>query len=235
MPIFWGSNNLIPKSSKLDFIPILSPQSNWREELLYQLNIIKQKYKITHVLLFLDDFITIELTDFKIIDNYIRLAIDKKIKYLRLKRIEWSYIGYLFEKKRNKIHVEDSYIYQIDQNHPFYSSLQVAIWDIEYLLDLVLKTNDIWNFENQRSDYIHYTVSKTLINYCHIVEKGKWDYNAKKICNKHIGYFEEGDRPSLNSKIGFLNQLLRKLLFNITGYSYMLFRKRMFNKNKPIF
>ena len=71
-----------------------------------------------------------------------------------------------------------SEIFKISKKYPYYTSLQVTIWDIDYLIDCLKNNINIWEFERLKSKYNHYAVKNTVIKYRHVVEKGKWIFHT---------------------------------------------------------
>ena len=112
---------------------------------------------------------------------------------------------------------------EIPSSHPYYSSLQVALWNIDYLIKRANSCSDIWNFEKKIiSDEKHFSVKKNLMNYRHVVEKGKWDYRANSIFRKAgINYSFNGiqkHRVSIFYKLK--QQILKYFILPIFGYIF---------------
>ena len=225
--VFLGTNTHKLKCSIPNLIHIESKSSNWKNETLDQLHLINVKYpEIDYLIVILDDFIFRKKINIFEIKKISKIMINSKLKYLRLKKIEES----IFQKLLNifsRADLFDSYRFiKIRKSHPYYSSLQIALWDIEYLKYLINISDNIWNFENIISNVIHYSVAKSLFKYRHVVEKGKWEIGAKKYCLKYINYFNPGDRRyqkfSLKRIVRYRLQPVRFFLF---GYI-----KRRMNK-----
>ena len=228
IPIFFGVNENVSNCEYLNAIPIKSFSSNWRNETIQQLNEIKKlNPDLTHLVVLLDDFIFLKQPD-KTLYSLIGECVEKKIKYLRVKPVEEG----LFYKFCNKFRSREDFKYanvvKIRKSHPYYCSLQIAVWDINYLIDLVTSATSIWNFENQGSDESHYSTTKSLIFYKHIVEKGQWDLNAKEICMEHIGEFNSGVRK--RREIGLLMRIkifAQRISFLLFGYLFLKLRKKI--------
>jgi hypothetical protein len=125
-----------------------------------------ENINISNLILILDDFIFKSIS--KDLDNFIYNHCLTK-PYVRLTPIEYVW---LYNK---------SNIFPIPQNHPYYSSLQVAFWSRDYLKQSVMLVDNIWSLEKIHVGQTHYSVKNKLVNYKHIVEKGKWDHRVKKI------------------------------------------------------
>ena len=84
--IFIGINEK-EHSKEYDFINyVKSPKTNWKYETLFQLNILKKKYKFKNVILILDDFIFNEKTNMQDIYPLLKEFDLKRFKYLCQKK-----------------------------------------------------------------------------------------------------------------------------------------------------
>ncbi len=157
-------------------------RSCWKDETIEQLNLLREISDSKFLILYLDDFVLIN--DVKINDLYeaIKYAETDNIKYLRLSFFESSiFFKYLF-LFRNSLFSNKKY-FKLPKNHPYFSSLQVAIWNIDYLLESIENSDNIWDFETKiNNSHDHYCTLATIFPYKHIVEKGAWNYYAKQIC-----------------------------------------------------
>jgi hypothetical protein len=208
-----------------------TPQTNWKNETLFQLcEIRRMNPSSKNVLLILDDFLFKNFIDFNkilFLNNYM---INNDLSHMSLKQSYDSFFRKIVDHfKFIKIDNHLSFS-PLRPSHPYYFSLQVTIWNLDYLIESISKCTDIWNFEIMRQRNIkHYSVSKNMLDYEHIVEKGEWDYNAELICKKHIGFFNKGLRKF--RKISFSEHIIirfKAFLFPIIGYSFyrlkLLFR-----------
>tara|TARA_B110000305_G_scaffold177638_1_gene196709 strand:- start:34 stop:825 length:792 start_codon:yes stop_codon:yes gene_type:complete len=220
IPIFFGTNNFLPQSNHL-IKPIKSKKSNWREETIAQLEKIKiNNPNITHTLFFLDDFIFSQKFLLQDFHNLFDDLMKNNIRYFRLTSIEESLLTKffrLFTIKKNFI-VNKNKLIQIRKSHPYYCSLQIAFWDIEYLITLLKSSHNIWQFERQQSETIHYCPSYDILSYKHIVEKGEWLFYAKNYCLKNINYFNPGNRNFSSNKTGKYHYYFKKLQFLFFGF-----------------
>ena len=162
----------------------------------------KLKNKYTHVVLILDDFIfksfkTKEI--FKLFRDY------DDYDYLRLTPSEYV------------ISFERKFIKNVPLDHPYYSSLQVASWRINYLIDVLENSDNIWDVEKQKIKKNHKYVSTPLVNYRHVVEKGKWDRKAKQIIN------DVGFRFNSNGRSHDYLSFVQKIKYNVVKIILIIF------------
>ena len=223
-----GTNKLDINLKKHGFYIVSSKPTNWKQETISQLKEVKCKFPdISYVLLFLDDFILN-----KKVDNERILEILNNLnneKYIRLKVVEeglFMKINNFFSKRklwRNSKGIE------IRDSHPYYSSLQVAIWDIDYLIFCVENSMSIWDFETPKPYHSkHYAVTKNYFSYRHIVEKGEWDVGVENYCKKYVDFFNRGNRPQKKRKlIDSIILSIKNILFKLFGYMFMKIRKRI--------
>ena len=68
---------------------------------------------------------------------------------------------------------------KLDQSWKYRNSLQVSVWNVEHMIELVEQSKNIWFFEDTVSRVeSYYSVGKRLLKYRHIVEKGLLNYNS---------------------------------------------------------
>ena len=207
-----------------DYQHLETPQNNWKTETISQLEKIKDlNPDMSHILLLLDDFIISSKIDIISLSK-LQLEVEKrKIKYLMLKPTNDCLYNKILDYLNSFFFVNGIRVYKIRQSHPYYYSLQASFWDIDYLIQNIKESDNIWSFENlkYKNEY-HHAVIKPVIKYKHIVEKGEWDFRAKSICLKTIGFFNPGSRK--NREMSFLILIivyLKKLSFFLLGYSIM--------------
>lgn len=207
---------------------IETPPSNWKNETIFQLKKIKERQpKNPFVLILLDDFVLNKEVDSKCLNDILVEMYKNDIKYLVLKPTYEN----LFYKLKNYFSsiklIKGIKYFPVRINHPYYYSLQSAFWDINYLIDSIERSGNIWNFETLSfSGVKHYSLTSTFLSYRHIVEKGKWDFNTKKYCEKYIGFFNPGNREFRKFTIStFLKHFLSKyMIFPIFGYFFLRLR-----------
>lgn len=193
--------------------------STWKNESIDQIRSIHQHdSRVTHLIVILDDFILRSMVDNESLIELTNAAMQAGLKYTRLKVLEEGFVMKFLQRFRKAVYLNGHRVFEIRKNHPFYSSLQVALWDMEYLMKMIENAGDIWKFESMRIDgTIHYSVLKTAIDYRHIVQKSRWEIYARKYCQKHIDYFEPGTRAFRPEN--FLN----RISFNLTTLKFFLF------------
>jgi hypothetical protein len=233
--IYIGSNNKNLKLNFANYKILPANKSNWKTETLEQLEIIRKlDSDLTHLIVFLDDFILsnpvsngriFEICNYKELDS---------IKYLRLKRLEDGLFQKCIQLFQNKIHINKELIFKIRKVHPYFSSLQVSLWNLEHLTDTLNQATDIWDFETKKYESLdHYSVTETIIKYKHIVQKGKWEIYSKKYCENKIGYFNQGNRLlKPNKSINYLSYYFLKAKFFLLGYFYVNLKTHVIKLNK---
>ena len=220
LKIFMGINDK-EHEKQYDFINyIKSPKSNWKDESLFQLQIIKKNYNFVNVILILDDFIfhkKTDMLDFHILLKEFEL---KKIPYLALKKMDECLFINLLRMFREK-----NIISKIRNNYPYYSSLQISLWNIDYLLSNISQSKSIWHFERQQLSKKHYHVRDNLFHYIHIVEKGEWNYGTRRYIEKYLCKFDPGQRKFRGSFFGEIIFNIKRVSFFIFGFMIMRIRK----------
>ena len=144
----------------------------------------------------------------------------KKIPYLCLKKMDESLLIHLLNLLKEK-----KIINKIRYNYPYYTSLQIALWNIDYLLSNIEQSKSIWHFERQQLSKEHYQVRNNLFHYTHIVEKGEWNYGTKRYVEKFLCKFEPGQRKFRGSFFGEIFFYFRKISFLIFGFLILRIRK----------
>lgn len=225
--VFVGTNtenNDLKKTFNFQYLT--SPKSDWKNETLLQLQKLKNlNNQFEHIIVVLDDFIISKPVDENKIISLYEEVLKKDIQYLKLKSptqsIKSFLVGLIISVIKNINYLK------IPDNHPYYSSLQIAIWNTDHLIKSVDSSNNIWDFEElHRNDIIHYTVFNSVIKYKHVIEKGKWDYSSKKYLTKLFGKFEKGSRDviKLNTFQIILINFKKYLIFPLFGYTIMKLR-----------
>lgn len=238
--IYFGVNHANPNLQSIGATPLASAVHGWRQETLEQLDALRASAPgVTHALVFLDDFILDEQVDTARIEKILSDAAAQNVAYLRLRRPDESIWSSLKQRFTNPHDFGGERCIEIRRSHPYYSSLCVALWRLDYLYACVERAGGIWDFERLADPAIpHYSVLTTRISYRHIVEKGQWDTFAEGHCLRAIGWFCPGDRPrqdsSKKARIGFCVGWLR---FRVFGYLPMKLKQRflaMINGSKGI-
>lgn len=211
--IFIGTNKSLKNSKLLNAVPLSAKKSGWRNETITQLKIIKKKYpKIKKILVFLDDFIIKEYNNNGDLEHYVEKVFKKNLSYLMLRKIKTSFLDNLinYPSIRKKI-------YKIPKDYPYQCALQIAIWDVNYLIQKLDNRKSIWDFEIQKSKRNHYFVGSSPLSYVHVVEKGEWLFYAKSVCIKSCGYFRQGSRKLLQSNFFIIKMIISRILIFLFG------------------
>ena len=183
--------------------PIITNGEGFIKDTIQGVEDLKNKY--SHVILILDDFIFQSVNTNEILnicsdyDDYIRLTPSEYVKSFKRE-----------------------FIKNVPLDHPYYSSLQVAFWRIDYLIDVLKSSNNIWDVEKQKKNKTHKYVSSPLVNYRHVVEKGKWDRRAKQIINNAGFRFNSNGIPHHHqSFVQIIKSNVVKLILMIFGYQLL--------------
>lgn len=195
---------------------VFAKKSNWKEETIYQLNQLKKKYGYEKIIHILDDFIFCDYSNLKDISSIIKYYNLKKLKYLCLKKLDECFIVNILNKLRSK-----NLIYKIRDDYPYYTSLQISLWDINYLLENIHKCKSIWDFERQQLTKFHHYLNYNFFHYKHVVEKGQWNYGSSNYIEKYVDNFIPGDRMFRKSLFGYQVFYIKKISFFIFGFLIM--------------
>lgn len=141
---------------------------SWSKSMYDYLNSIDTKY----VLVYLDDFALNERVSTNEINNIITFMNDDNSKMVRLSSRP---------KPDMKINSKIGRI-SINDRVPYSTSLQAAIWDRNFLIDLLKYNFNPWEFETKAGKTIEafnnsdkfYATYDSILKYKHFVEKGKF-------------------------------------------------------------
>lgn len=213
----------------LTVVPLPVQASNWKQETIDQIRLIKKQYpEITHLLVFLDDFILSNEVETQRVKLLAKDVVEQKVSYLRCRPLEESIWGKIIQRMQSQTFFGEESCFIVRKNHPYYSALQVAFWDIEYLYEMVNDAEGIWAFENMvHPEKKHWSVSRPVFQYRHIVEKGEWDIGAEEYCKKYLGDFSSGSRQHIKKPISKGYWFWNKLKFHIFGYSIMRLKRKL--------
>jgi hypothetical protein len=215
---------------KTQEVKVLSSKSNWKVESLNQVNALKKEYPdVKHVLLMLDDFIFNDSVNTHELVNVVDAAIKNRLEYVGLKPLNLSIWSKLFLKLKTISLSGVSFNY-VPKKYPYYSSLQIALWDVDYLYYMISKCQNIWDFEtidacDEYGVKPHVVTSKIIFRYKHIVEKGEWDIGSEQYCRKAIGHFNKGERNFKKNLFGAFGRSLSLLRFQVFGFFPMRLKK----------
>lgn len=166
-PLYVGVNSALGTGPGT--IPLVAPVSQWWQECATQLLQIPEE----RVILILDDFLFTSPIDQHCVARLLGATVELDLPYLRLVPVGRS----LMRRVLGHRHVEvQTGIEQVPAGHPFFSSLQVAIWKKQHLLALLSHQRSIWEFERLRIPAVpHFAVTgPPPVAYRHVIEKGRW-------------------------------------------------------------
>jgi hypothetical protein len=150
---------------------LMGEDKTWSSGLQTALLQLKDKYN--YVLITLEDLFLIEKVNTSYINDCVKEFVEKDGNYLRL-------------FTREKIHKgEGKYINAIAPNTHYRHNCVYAMWKIETLLNVLLPTENAWEFEKigvQRTAVMNgfYYSDKNAFIFCNAVIKGKWRRKAVK-------------------------------------------------------
>lgn len=193
-------------------IPLQAKPSGWREECLNQIAQMSE----SHLIVVLDDFLFQAPVDQSRLSSIVASAIALRLPYLRLLPLRKSLMEHFLPRTRVSF---PPGIEAIDEKRPFYSSLQIAVWEKTHLVSLLKLHGSIWDFEHQRDAALHYVVSNAPpITYRHIVEKGRWLPYAKRLLNE-AGLTSDLGKRKVWPRWTNIRILMDEMRFLVLGYA----------------
>ncbi len=223
--LYVGLNQQIAKAP---FHTISAPVSGWCAELEYQINALPEKFR--YIILILDDFFFYEKVDTDELVRLIDMVRGRHIHYLRLKLLERSGLGKALIFLRSLRRNSDGII-RLTHDEPYYSSLQVAIWDRAHLSEMLKQDGSIWEFEHKAiAGSRHYAITRRLLRYNHLIEKGKWFRHAPEILDccdskefEQRGFVQNGLKQS---------RIYKRIKFFLFGYAFFRLRRAKMQPRK---
>jgi hypothetical protein len=210
-PIYVGLNSNIAVSERVT--AVVAKCSDWSGECLEQVAQLDE----THLIVVLDDYLFQTTVDQNRLSLLVDRAMQEAFPYLRLLPLRRSILERLVNLIRGNTLAD---IQAIKQRRPFYSGLQIAIWDKAHFMSLLELRGSIWDFEHQiRSDANHYVITgNPPIAYSHLVEKGRWLPYARSLLSQAGLPTDLGSR-AIWPKWMHLRQLLDEVRFHVVGYA----------------
>lgn len=221
-PRYVGQNTLPFTGTPLPgFHALLAPVSGWATELAAQLEQLPDS--VEYVLLFLDDFFLLSPVETAKLFRIVTEATARNLEYLRLIPIARSIPDRIF--RRFCACTPISTWERISPDAPYYSSLQVALWKRDYLVQLLTADLNIWQFEHlSMPNSAHYAICGCPpIKYTHLVEKARWQRFARRALLREGISFSPGKRRVV-SPWGGLKRRVDILKFGLIGYSWVRLR-----------
>jgi hypothetical protein len=210
-PIYVGRNThygLGPNVTTL-----VARRSDWRMECYEHATQIAE----SHLIVILDDFLLQRPVDQHRLSKLVSEAVDLDLAYLRLQPLGRSILDRLVHLAGTRFMAD---IQAISEGRPFYSGLQIAIWNKAHFLTLLKLQGSIWDFEHHRKLGVpHYAITGCPpISYSHLVERGRWLPYAQLLLSQAGLPADLGVRPIWPKWIN-LRLLLDKVCFHIFGYA----------------
>jgi hypothetical protein len=210
-PIYVGLNSACDLGPKIE--TLIAPPSEWRKECREQV----VQITASHLIVVLDDFLIQAPVDQAGMDMFVEEAIRRDLPYLRLMPLGRSLVQRVVDLFRPRTRAD---IREIEEGRPFYSGLQIAIWNKAHFLALLESTGSIWDFEHRgRPDSPHYAITgRQPILYSHLVEKGRWLPYAKTLLSRAGLPSDLGKRQSWPSWMS-VRMAFDKIRFYVIGYA----------------
>lgn len=216
------------KFANAPFHAVSAPASGWRTELEHQINALPDKFR--YIILILDDFYFYEKVDSNALARLIGMVRERKLHYLRLKPLERSGLGKMLEFLRSLRKNSDD-IVRLADDEPYYSSLQVAVWDRTHLSKMLKQSGSIWEFEHGViAGSKHFATRRKFLRYNHLVEKGKWFKHAPKTlgCCDPQSFQRRGFEQSFLKH----SKLYNRVKFFLFGYAFLRFRRAKMKRDR---
>ena len=191
---------------------LLAHRSEWRREATDQLRQVCE----SHVIVVLDDYLFQRKVDQKRLSSLVAEALQRDLPYLRLLPLGRS----LAERLRLVTRVrQPGGIEPIALGRPFYSSMQISLWEKQHLLAMLEAPGSIWDFEHrQKSGVYHYSIRDSgPFVYRHLVERGHWLPHAGKLLAEAGVSSDLGARKVWPLWI-WTKLLLDEIRFRVLGY-----------------
>jgi len=208
-PLYVGLNTKNKSWARVS--SLVAEPSEWRTEVLEQISQIPE----THVIVILDDYLFLQSVDQQRLAELVTRAISLNLPYLRLLPLRRSLSQRLI---RSRTRSTDG-IQSIHSRRPFYSGLQIAIWNKEHFASLLKLPGSIWDFEHQQPGIPHYVITDSPpITYRHLVEKGRWLPYAESLFRIAGLSADLGSRPTWPPWIN-MRLLMDEARFLVLGYA----------------
>lgn len=221
--VYAGFNH--PVGSSLEFTPVYAPVAGWGTELRAQI----EQVPADRILLFLDDFVLLQRVDTEWMQDLLITAVARDLPYLgfrQLRRPALSRLARGILRRGAKFEA-------MPHRHPYYSSLQVALWEKKHLISCLERETNIWNFERIRPEgAVHYAICGAgPLRYRHIVEKGRWLPVARKTLTKNGVSGDLGRRAAWANRYQ-VRHVLGLVRFEIIGYWGMRVRRVLTDRRR---
>jgi hypothetical protein len=208
-PIYVGLNKDHQVASNVT--TLVAQPSEWRQECLAQIGQIPQ----SHLIVVLDDYLFQKPVEQNRLGHFVAMVIESHIAYLRLVPLGKSLLARLLDFRAAP---DDLRIRAIKEDRPFYSGMQIAIWEKAHFALMLKRPGSIWEFEHQRIKGIeHYAITgRAPIRYRHLVDKGRWLPYARSLLKRVDLSADLGERPSWSAWMA-LRLALEKARLHVFG------------------
>jgi len=203
-------------------------ESRWAQELADQIRALPPYLEF--VVLLLDDFLLLKPVQAQELEQLLRDAVRLDLPYLRLKPADRSWV--VSALRRAGAILSSRRFSRLSRTEPYYSSLQASLWERQHLLECLENAGSIWQFEHiVPTGSAHWTVTRPVLNYRHVVEKAVWQGYAPLLFRRIGLTFHPGDRP-MSSTRGLLRFYWTKAKFGVIGFGWV--RLKRFFLSKPL-
>ena len=167
-PVVLGSNYVSFYHPKIKSI-LVGEDKSWSDSVYKMLLQIES----SHVIVMLEDFFLTDFTQNSKIESLFKWSVENNIDCCRL-------IKNSFDEGKKIGETDGISLFEIKKFTPYRICTQAAIWNKQYLMALLNPKYSAWYFEGANSMLVNYTqskivsVEKTVLNYKHAVERGKW-------------------------------------------------------------
>jgi hypothetical protein len=180
IPIYLGANG----DSKEEFVPDNWYYINKGEDITFSKSLISYLDELDdkYIILMLDDFMIRDYVDLELINKAFEFINENNGVYLRL-----------VPNPAGDIKIDKNFsLIDVKAKVPYITSLQMTIWDREFLIKLLDYNFSPWEFETkagkskealEKSDKF-FCVNYPFVKYTHYVEKGKFFPWVKEVIKK---------------------------------------------------
>lgn len=209
-PLYVGLNTT--NKSWPNVSSLVAKPSEWRTEVLEQIRQIPER----HLIVVLDDYLFQQPVNQKRLSALVARAVNLDLPYLRLLPLRRGLSQRLI---RSRTRATDG-IQSIHSRRPFYSGLQIALWNKEHFGSLLSLRGSIWDFEHQQRPGVpHYVITESPpITYRHLVEKGRWLPYAETLLRMANLSPDLGTRPKWSTWMN-LKLAMDEARFLLFGYA----------------
>lgn len=173
-PVYLGSNSQTYPDDRVKNLSIGEDES-WAVGVTRMLDEIPA----THIILILEDFFLVDDVDTGEVERVVKIAMDNQVACLRLRANEGPTHALAGHPGIGRFAVGE----------PYRVSAQAAVWDVSQMRKLLLPEFSAWDFEHTGSylsDHMGlklWGVFGAVVNYRHVVEKGRWLPRGLLICH----------------------------------------------------